>query len=74
MAVEFSQFPGRHERHYRRRLANPLFPGDPVALDQEVLLEGDIGRVRDVRQGPDGLIYLLTDETNGALYRLEPIG
>lgn len=39
MAVEFSQFPGRHERHYRRRLANPLFPGDPVALDQEVLLE-----------------------------------
>ena len=39
MAVEFSQFPGRYERHYRRRLANPLFPGDPVALDQEVLLE-----------------------------------
>ena len=39
MAVEFSQFPGRYERHYRRRLANPLFPGDTVALDQEVLLE-----------------------------------
>ena len=39
MAVEFSQFPGRYERHYRRRLGNPLFAGDPVALDQEVLLE-----------------------------------
>ena len=39
MAVEFSQFPGRYERHYRRRLANPLFPGGPVALDQETLLE-----------------------------------
>ena len=39
MAVEFSQFPGRYERHYRRKLANPLFPRDPVALDQEVLLE-----------------------------------
>lgn len=39
MAVEFSQFPGRYERHYRRRLANPLFPGDPVALNPEVLLE-----------------------------------
>lgn len=33
----------------------------------------DIGqRVRDVRQGPDGLIYILTDEPNGRLVRLEP--
>lgn len=30
-------------------------------------------RVRDVRQGPDGLIYVLTDEDNGALLRLEPV-
>ena len=29
-------------------------------------------RVRDVRQGPDGYLYLLTDEENGALLRLEP--
>jgi aldose sugar dehydrogenase len=29
-------------------------------------------RVRDVRQGPDGLLYLLTDEQNGQLIRLEP--
>ncbi|NEZ59914.1 PQQ-dependent sugar dehydrogenase [Adonisia turfae] len=29
-------------------------------------------RVRDVRQGPDGLIYILTDEPNGRLIRLEP--
>ncbi len=33
----------------------------------------DVGqRVRDVRQGPDGLLYILTDETNGRLLRLEP--
>ncbi|MBE9102939.1 PQQ-dependent sugar dehydrogenase [filamentous cyanobacterium LEGE 07170] len=33
----------------------------------------DIGqRVRDVRQGPDGLLYILTDEPNGRLVRLEP--
>ena len=31
-------------------------------------------RVRDVRQGPDGLIYVLTDEANGQLIRLEPVG
>jgi glucose/arabinose dehydrogenase len=30
-------------------------------------------RVRDVRQGPDGLIYVLTDESDGFLIRLEPI-
>ena len=29
-------------------------------------------RVRDVRQGPDGLIYVLTDEDNGQLLRIEP--
>ena len=29
-------------------------------------------RVRDVRQGPDGLIYVLTDDSNGRLIRLEP--
>ncbi|WP_026103175.1 PQQ-dependent sugar dehydrogenase [Pseudanabaena sp. PCC 6802] len=33
----------------------------------------DIGqRVRDVRQGPDGLLYVLTDEQNGQLIRLDP--
>ncbi|MEM8543196.1 MAG: PQQ-dependent sugar dehydrogenase [Cyanobacteria bacterium P01_H01_bin.119] len=29
-------------------------------------------RVRDVREGPDGLIYVLTDEPNGRLVRLDP--
>ncbi|MBY0331979.1 MAG: PQQ-dependent sugar dehydrogenase [Acetobacteraceae bacterium] len=29
-------------------------------------------RVREVRQGPDGLIYVLTDEIHGRVFRLEP--
>ena len=29
-------------------------------------------RIREVRQGPDGLLYLLTDAEDGALLRLEP--
>ena len=28
--------------------------------------------MRDVRQGPDGLLYVLTDESNGKLMRLLP--
>lgn len=31
-------------------------------------------RVRDVRTGPDGLLYILTDESNGQLIRLQPGG
>lgn len=38
---------------------------------QEVIAIGQ--RVRDVRQGNDGLIYILTDEQNGQLIRLEPV-
>jgi glucose/arabinose dehydrogenase len=30
-------------------------------------------RIRDVRQGPDGFIYVLTDEEDGALLRIEPV-
>ncbi len=29
-------------------------------------------RIREVRQGPDGLLYLLTDEDAGALLKIEP--
>jgi len=30
-------------------------------------------RIRDVRQGPDGLIYLTTDMPDGAVLKLEPV-
>jgi aldose sugar dehydrogenase len=42
-------------------------------IHEERLIKGQIGRIRDVRVGPDGLIYLLTDSTNGTLVRLEPV-
>lgn len=40
---------------------------------QEVLLPGLLGRIRDVRSGPDGFIYILTDAESGRLARLEPL-
>ncbi|MDP2682090.1 MAG: PQQ-dependent sugar dehydrogenase [Deltaproteobacteria bacterium] len=41
-------------------------------VKEERLVRTAIGRIRDVRVGPDGYIYLLTDESNGMLARLEP--
>ncbi len=41
--------------------------------EEEELLKDAGARIRDVRQGPDGYIYILTDETDGALLRLEPL-
>ncbi len=42
---------------------------------RETKLLADLGeRVRDVRQGPDGLLYLLTDSPNGRLLRVLPPG
>jgi glucose/arabinose dehydrogenase len=29
-------------------------------------------RIRDIRQGPDGLIYLLTEEVDGMVLKIEP--
>lgn len=39
---------------------------------QERMLESVNRRIRDVRVGPDGLVYLLTDDTDGAILRLSP--
>lgn len=44
---------------------------DRKVAEEELILQGEIGRIRDVRQGPDG-IYLLTDDPQGGLYRLMP--
>ncbi len=41
-------------------------------LRREMLLVDLRQRIRDVRQGPDELLYLLTDEDDGAILRIEP--
>jgi aldose sugar dehydrogenase len=40
-------------------------------VKQERLLEDFSQRIRDVRQGPDGYLYLLTDANDGRIVRLE---
>lgn len=40
---------------------------------EERLIEGRLPYIRDVRQGPDGLVYLVTHSDDGGLFRLEPV-
>ncbi|KFC66986.1 PQQ-dependent oxidoreductase, gdhB family [Devosia sp. LC5] len=47
--------------------------GDTV-VGEERLFEGELGRIRDVRVGPDGAIYALTDADNGQVIRVAPEG
>jgi len=49
-----------------------LFNEKMEELRREALLRELRQRIRDVRQGPDGLLYLLTDEKQGAVLRIEP--
>jgi len=44
---------------------------DKVVAEHRLLEDGQ-ARIRDVRQGPDGLLYVLTDSSNGTLLRLRP--
>lgn len=56
-----------------RLLARLELDGERV-VREERMLRGVIGRIRDVRVGPDGFVYLLSDEQNGVIARLEPAG
>ena len=49
-----------------------VFNANWEELRREMLLVDLRQRIRDVRQGPDGLLYLLTDENDGAILRIEP--
>ena len=49
-----------------------LFNEKMEELRRESLLVDLHQRIRDVQQGPDGLLYLVTDEDQGAVLRIEP--
>jgi glucose/arabinose dehydrogenase len=53
-------------------LERVVLNGKMEELRRETLLTPLRQRIRDVRQGPDGLLYVLTDEDDGALLRISP--
>lgn len=45
---------------------------DGKIVGEEQLFEGELGRIRDVRSGPDGALWVLTDANEGWLWRIAP--
>lgn len=57
-----------------KQVARLEMDGNRVVREERLFESVLKERVRDVEQGPDGLIYLLTDDSNGRLLRIEPGG
>ncbi len=53
-----------------QRVQRLRFDGTDLVEQEDLLL--NFARIRDVRDGPDGTLWLLTDESNGRLIRLVP--
>jgi glucose/arabinose dehydrogenase len=73
-----SRFPGWRGSLFVGALVSRLLvrlelDGERVAREER-LLQDVLGRIRDVRAGPDGFLYLVTDESPGVVARLEPAG
>ena len=60
------------ELNYTGHLERIVFNDKYEELRRESILTDLRQRIRDVRQGPEGWLYLLTEEEDGALLRIEP--
>ncbi|HNU08719.1 MAG TPA: PQQ-dependent sugar dehydrogenase [Pyrinomonadaceae bacterium] len=54
-----------------KRLVRLVISGERVVGEEHLLTDRD-RRIRDVRQGPDGFLYIVTDQADGELMRISP--
>jgi aldose sugar dehydrogenase len=64
--LQFGRIPGTGQMH------RIVFNDDWDEIRREAFFIELRQRIRNVRQGPDGLLYVLTDEDDGAILRIEP--
>jgi glucose/arabinose dehydrogenase len=67
-----SAFVGALREGTGQHIQRLVFNTQRLPIGRELMLGELRQRIRDVRQGPDGLLYVLTDEAAGALLRIEP--
>ena len=65
--MRYGEIPGTGQLH------RILFNENMEELRREALLRDWRHRMRDIRQGPDGLLYVLVDHEDGAVIRIEPL-
>jgi glucose/arabinose dehydrogenase len=65
--VRYGEIPGTG------RVDRVVFNDKLEEIRRESLLTDLHQRIRDVKQGPDGLLYVVTDEEQGAVLRIEPV-
>jgi len=65
-------FIGSMGRSANGHVVRVIFDEKGQEVGQEPLLTELHQRIRDVRQSPDGLLYVVTDEERGALLKIEP--
>ena len=54
-----------------KNLVRLTIANDRVTGEERLLADRN-QRIRDVRQGPDGALYIVTDQANGELWRIAP--
>jgi glucose/arabinose dehydrogenase len=64
--LQFGRIPGTGQMH------RIVFNENWEEIRREAFFVDLRQRIRNVRQGPDGLLYVLTDEDDGAILRMEP--
>lgn len=57
-----------------KSLVRLVLEGEKISKEERLLNQAINERLRQVVQGPDGLVYLLTDEDNGKIYQISPVG
>ena len=78
MTIAFSRLPGRHERHYRRKIGNPLFPDGPEGPEADPLLEAQrldheelVGFLAELRQTVQRAVDLRPNEASEVILELK---
>jgi len=77
MSIPFSELPGRHERHYKRRLDNPLFR-EPATLNDADLLDAQrkdheelLAFITELRATVERAVNLKSNEESDVILKLK---
>ena len=54
----------------QQALIRVMLGEDGQVIGTEYVIDGALGRIREVREAPDGSLYVLNDDFEGGIYRI----